>query len=149
MRFMMTLLGTICAVTLLACGGDDKVDPLDAPVGAIGPEAELAYDGTVYKPVEAVPRDEVSDDALEQIDTAEKISVPYTGEIPVYVRDGEEDAVYTPDITTDPDGSVGETWIRWLPHDQVEAPDDENDYIPPVERSDDDTEPGGGGGNIE
>jgi hypothetical protein len=84
-----------------ACGGDSGPRGADEPLeeapqssGLVAPDTFLVFDGQRYRLQDTLQAD-LSDDDFTEIGVASKADIDVEGDLKVYVRDGDDDAVYT------------------------------------------------------
>ena len=99
-----------------ACGGDSGPRSADLPIdegpqssGSVAQDAFLVFDGQRYR-LQDTLQDDLTDNDFREIGVASKADIDFEGELKVYAREGDDDAVYTfsPLILEDEPGDAGE-----------------------------------------
>jgi hypothetical protein len=85
-----------------ACGGDSEPRGADSPEeaglptsGMVAPDTFLVFDGERYRLQDDTIQADLNDDDFTEIGVATKADIDFEGELKVYVREGDDDAVYT------------------------------------------------------
>jgi hypothetical protein len=125
--------------TSVACdgfGGDDTETgplvtdelPSTAQGGSVPQDATIVFEGREYQAVAVTVEDTVTEENadFEQIGVVEEASVPLEGDVPVFRRDDDEDAIYTGALAPSEGGADQNVRYRWVPADIV-APTQEGD----------------------
>ena len=125
LRWIAVPLVAVASLALLAaaCGGGDSgpaaSDEPDgegpASSGLVAPDTFLTFEGQRYQLREVLQADLIADEFTE-VGVASEADIDYEGELTVFRRQGDGDAVYTfsPAIGTDSEeGDVPALWFRW------------------------------------
>jgi hypothetical protein len=116
--------------TMVACGegGDDTETgplvtdelPSTAQGGSVPENATIIFEGREYQAVAVTLNETITDETadFERIGVVEEASVPLEGEVAVYRRADDEDAIYTGALTPSEGGVSGANQnvrYRWVP----------------------------------
>jgi hypothetical protein len=114
--------------TAVACdgfGGDDTETgplvtdelPSTAQGGSVPQDATIVFEGEEYQAVAVTVEDTVTEEnaEFEQIGVVEEASVPLEGEVPVFRRSDDEDAIYTGALNPEEGGAEQNVRYRWVP----------------------------------
>ena len=123
-------------LTAIACdgaGGDETETgplvsdqlPSTAQGGTVPQDTTIVFQGKEYQVVAATNLQQDDPADFEQIGTVEEASIPIEGEVPVYRRDNDPDAIYTGPLTPGEGGGDSNIRYRWIPKDLIAESEDE------------------------
>ena len=118
-RFGLMMMGAIVLLASLAvaCGGSDSPNAASDQGGGVAPSGGLVardkfmtYDGHRYQLVNMIFEEMVPAEQFQAVGMATQADVDMSGDMQVFVREGDSTAVYTHSGANQDDNGV---WLAW------------------------------------